>query len=97
MRKGLVSLFRSKSSTPTADAPKNDASASRSEVFWPNDFLVDDIPDARVWTYGYDADTIGGLFAANNKNSISQHGRDLAVRIERDIEDEVMPTHGKGE
>jgi hypothetical protein len=42
-----------------------------------------------VWTYGYNADVIGGLFQANNKNSISQHGRDLSVRLEREIDNEV--------
>jgi hypothetical protein len=42
-----------------------------------------------VWTYGYNADVIGGLFQSNNKNSVSQHGRDLAVRLEREIDNEV--------
>jgi hypothetical protein len=44
-----------------------------------------------VWTYGYNADVIGGLFQfqANNKNSISQHGRDLSVRLEREINNGV--------
>ncbi|KAI8966751.1 TPR-like protein [Daldinia sp. FL1419] len=54
-------------------------------VFWPRDYLVKDLPKARVWTYGYNADVIGEIFRANNKNSISQHGQDLRVRIERDI------------
>lgn len=42
-----------------------------------------------MWTYGYNADVIGGLFQANNKNSISQHGRDLSVRLEREIDNGV--------
>jgi hypothetical protein len=50
---------------------------------------VPDLPQARVWTYGYNADVIGGLFQANSKNNVSQHGRDLAVRLERDIDNEV--------
>lgn len=58
-------------------------------VYWPEEYLAPDIPRARVWTYGYDADVIGGLFQANNKNSISQHGRDLSVRLEREIDDRV--------
>jgi hypothetical protein len=50
-----------------------------------------------VWTYGYNADVIGGLFQANNKNSISQHGRDLSVRLEREIDNEVgcQPFYGE--
>jgi hypothetical protein len=42
-----------------------------------------------VWTYGYNADVIGGLFQANNKNSISQDGRDLSVRLELEIDNGV--------
>jgi hypothetical protein len=60
-----------------------------STVFWPEAYLAADIPQACVWTYGYNADVIGGLFQANNKNSISQHGRDLSVRLEREIDNKV--------
>ncbi len=42
-----------------------------------------------MWTYGYNADAIGGPFQANNKNSVSQHGRNLAVKIEREVDNEV--------
>ena len=59
-------------------------------LFWLEEFLTGDISDARVWTYGYNADVIGGLFQANNKNSVSQHGRDLAVKLGREIENEVI-------
>jgi hypothetical protein len=30
------------------------------------------------------------LFQANSKNSVSQHGRDLAVKLEREIENRVI-------
>lgn len=60
-------------------------------IFWPEEYLVPDIPQARIWTYGYNADVIG-LFQANSKNSVSQHGRDLAVRLEREIDNEVIYT-----
>jgi hypothetical protein len=61
-----------------------------STAFWPEEYLAVDIPQARVWTYGYNADVIGGLFQANNKNNISQHGRDLSVRLEREIDNAVQ-------
>ncbi|KAH0566370.1 hypothetical protein GP486_000228 [Trichoglossum hirsutum] len=54
-------------------------------LFWPNEYLTQDIPKARIWTYGYNADVIDSFFRANNNNSVSQHGRDLAIRIEREI------------
>ncbi|PVH91201.1 hypothetical protein DM02DRAFT_496642, partial [Periconia macrospinosa] len=40
-------------------------------------------------TYGYNADVIGGLFQANNKTSISQHGWDLFIILEREIENNI--------
>ncbi|KAK4197446.1 putative kinesin light chain [Triangularia verruculosa] len=79
--------LRSTSRTKRADdqnTGSGSTSSTSSNVFWPNDFLVDDLPEARVWTYGYNADVIG-FFQAGNKNSISQHGRDLSVEIERDV------------
>jgi hypothetical protein len=85
-RKHFKSLFKPKpSGSSTAD---QDTSEART-VFWPQDYLIEDIPEARVWTYGYNADVIGGLFQSNNQNSVSQHGRDLAVKAEREIENEV--------
>ncbi|KAK4160531.1 hypothetical protein QBC43DRAFT_113210 [Cladorrhinum sp. PSN259] len=90
----IKSLFKSKTSssastsatTSTSDNGTNEESLSK--LFWPDEYLTQDIPEARVWTYGYNADAIGGLFEANNKNSVSQHGRDFAVRIEREIQNE---------
>ena len=65
-------------------------------VFWPRDYSAQDLPQARVWTYGYDAGIISGVFQANNKNSVSQHGRDLAIKFERDIDNEVILCTAKG-
>lgn len=70
-------------------APQPTNSLPSARCYWPEQLLVQDVPNARVWTYGYNADVIGGLFQASNQNSISQHGRDLAVRLERDIDNEV--------
>jgi hypothetical protein len=68
---------------------------SSANVFWPEQYLAPDLPQARIWTYGYNADVIGGLFETNNKNSISQHGQDLAVKLERDIDNEVSPRRSR--
>jgi hypothetical protein len=88
-RKTFRSLFKAKSSISTTSSKKSEESSAPRQVFWPKEYLTHDIPQARIWTYGYNADVIGGLFQANNKNSVSQHGRDLAVRVEREIENEV--------
>ncbi|KAF3913118.1 hypothetical protein AA313_de0201855 [Arthrobotrys entomopaga] len=76
-----ISLFwRRKNKTDPTGVETLKPPAS-SEVFWPEEYLVPDIPQARIWTYGYNADVVGGLFQSNSKNSISQHGRDLADPI----------------
>jgi hypothetical protein len=61
---------------------------SQAEVYWPGDILSTDFADAIVWLYGYESD-VAGFFDAKSKNSISQHGQDLYVRLERDIDNEV--------
>ena len=87
------SLFGS--STPRAEgrSAHDSTSTQQEEVFWPQDYLAEDVPQARVWTCGYDADVIGGLFRASSKDSVSQHGRNLAIRLEREVEDEVIASY----
>lgn len=98
--KGVRSWFQrqNKSISTTTEESGNTPSQSPN-IFWPEQYLASDIPQTRVWTYGYNADVIGGLFQANNKNSVSQHGRDLAVRLERELEDDkpiVFIVHSLG-
>ena len=59
------------------------------KVFWPDEFLVEDLPDARIWTWGYDADAFSGFFKASNRNTVSQHSQDLQVQIEREVYNEA--------
>ncbi|KAF7529454.1 hypothetical protein G7054_g9838 [Neopestalotiopsis clavispora] len=100
---GIRTFFRV-SARPKAPRPtSHDSNTSTgrrgsSKIFWPRDYLAVDIPDARIWTYGYNADVIG-MFKANNQNSVSQHGQDLAVKFERDIDNEypvVFVAHSLG-
>ncbi|EMR66615.1 putative nb-arc and ankyrin domain protein [Eutypa lata UCREL1] len=87
--KSFKKLFRPKPSESTrAD---EDTDKDPDKVFWPRDYLLEDEPAAEVWTYGYDADVISGLFKAGNKNSVSQHGRDLAVKLDREIKNQASP------
>jgi hypothetical protein len=91
----LAALFKPKPSSSASSSVTNPpadnatSEAHPNKLFWPNEYLTQDIPDARVWTYGYNADAIGGLFQANNKDSVSQHGQDFAARVEREIRNEV--------
>jgi hypothetical protein len=93
-RRIVASAFKRKPSNSIV-VPTNENGTDK--VFWPSEYLTEDMPDATVWTYGYDADAISGFFEANNKNSISMHGRDLQVQLERDIDNEVASSASRGE
>ncbi|CAH0026249.1 unnamed protein product [Clonostachys rhizophaga] len=80
-RASIRSLLKSGKTTSTALSE----AGGQPKPFWPEEFLTRDLPDARIWTYGYNADVIQGMFRAGNQNSISQHGRDLSAQFERDV------------
>ena len=48
-------------------------------TFWPKDLLPKDIPEARIFTFGYDTD-IGALNCAST-NTIRDHGKALANHL----------------
>jgi hypothetical protein len=62
----------------------------RSGVCWPRDFLAADIPNARILTFGYDADVVG-LWDPAGMNGVSNHARDLlgALSHRRNQDDTV--------
>lgn len=89
VRQKIKSHFKPTTSSSESNSIQKDTSSRHQKIFWPKDYLANDLREARVWTYGYNADVIGGLFQANNKNSVSGHSRDLKVRLEREIDNEV--------
>jgi len=80
-------FFGSTSITKPPESPET--AATTQKVFWPRDYLACDLKEARVWTYGYNADALKGPFRASNQNSVLQHATDLAARLKRDIDNEV--------
>ncbi|KAJ5663921.1 hypothetical protein N7507_004652 [Penicillium longicatenatum] len=48
----------------------------QSKIFWPKQLLPRDLPNARIWTFGYDADIIGALKTASS-NTLRDHGKSL--------------------
>ncbi|CAK7230088.1 hypothetical protein SCUCBS95973_007455 [Sporothrix curviconia] len=68
--------------------PDEDTEFHSPSLFWPDEFLTKDIPDARIWTYGYDADVLR-FYKASNKNTVSQHGNDLALELEREFDNKT--------
>lgn len=56
-----------------------------SEPLWIRDFLPELVPNARIITYGYDADVVS-FFNKTNQNSVSDHASSLIddlIRIRR--------------
>ena len=49
-------------------------------VFWPQELLPSVTPDARIFTFGYDAD-VDGFFTSASKNTIYQHAQSLLSDI----------------
>ncbi|KAK6362595.1 hypothetical protein TWF730_000052 [Orbilia blumenaviensis] len=95
----LRSFFSPKKDEKRENGKVQTSTSTPSDIFWPEEYLVPDLPDALIWTYGYNADVIGGIFQANNQNSVSQHGRDFAVKLEREINNEgpiVFVAHSLG-
>ncbi|KAI0380177.1 hypothetical protein F5Y04DRAFT_257611 [Hypomontagnella monticulosa] len=96
--KGYASrVFRpkkaSRSSHSTADqlnSSNGTTNSQSSKVFWPKELLPLDISNARIYTYGYNADAIKGMFEAKNKNNIYQHALDMKAKLERLDNDEPM-------
>lgn len=88
-RQNLKPAFKSSARSSESDCTKDGTSARQGQLFWPHEYLVKDIPQARVWTYGYNADVVGDAFKGSNLKSVSQHGQDLALKLERDVDNEV--------
>lgn len=80
-----VSSKQNKSSSQ----PTQDEESQRNITFWPGDSLVGYVPRINVFTYGYNAEIVQGVFQANNRNSIFQHANDLMVKVERGLENTV--------
>ncbi|CAH0005086.1 unnamed protein product [Clonostachys byssicola] len=86
----LKTFFKRDKSRLRSDRSSPGPSSPQPRPFWPHEFMPHDIPEAMVWTYGYNSQVISGLFTPNNENSVFQHGRDLAGRFEREINNEAI-------
>ncbi|KAI1822513.1 hypothetical protein F4861DRAFT_385871 [Xylaria intraflava] len=90
--RAILRPHRDAQTPPGVGENNNDStrgSSTEHKVFWPRDYLLEDMPEAEVWTYGYNADVVEALFKANNRNSISQHAQDLYVKLERTIDNQM--------
>jgi hypothetical protein len=56
--------------------------AARKAVFWPQDLLPTTLPNARVYTYGYDSNIRHRLGTPANKSTVYDLGHDLLLSLE---------------
>ncbi|KAL8924084.1 MAG: hypothetical protein Q9208_004221 [Pyrenodesmia sp. 3 TL-2023] len=85
-RQKFKSRFKSTPPPSESSSTQGSTSSRQQEIFWPEDYLAKDIREARVWTYGYNADVIGGLFKANNQSSVSDSNKKPIETLEVDNE-----------
>ena len=81
---------QSKTSSHTGDGSESSAKPSTRDivtsVFWPQDLLADEIPNARLLTFGYSSAPLE-IFAAANRNNIKHYAQNLLGDLlgERDV------------
>lgn len=83
----------SSSSELTNDGPPKDAlpKGERPKTsFWPQDMLPLDIPNARILTYGYDADLFSDSRGTGGEiDGFTKHSRSLLVELESETQDDI--------
>ncbi|VUC32074.1 unnamed protein product [Clonostachys rosea] len=92
VQSGLRKLsWKSTKSTPADDDGKpviKDTAGSLDDdpepIFWPQDLLPDECPDARILVFGYDSKITKCLSGPTNKGSLFAHGRDLLFSLSRE-------------
>lgn len=78
---------RGLSSNPLSRTPSNvtmplatSSSSKRPQTFWPQDLLPSDIPNAKIYTYGYDADVVKKPFTKESDLSKDNEADNEAER-----------------
>lgn len=66
------------------DSPEGDRDPTLHGVFWPTDLLVQECPQSRIMSYGYDSDVTKFGRGAPNKSSTFSHGKDLMFALSRE-------------
>ena len=76
-----------------------DASSDSESIFWPEKLLPRDIPNARIFTYGYNTGVIGGLLKGPDMSNVSQHANDLMICLKSELRDKkpiIFVAHSLG-
>jgi hypothetical protein len=63
---------------------------AKEKLFWLRDLLPADFPDARILTFGYDANLTGSSSTgARAKLNFTQYAHELLITLDRELDDEV--------
>ncbi|KAJ5153991.1 uncharacterized protein N7500_009430 [Penicillium coprophilum] len=76
-----VAADRKRQEEAASSATQNEEIGATSGVFWPGDLLKEDLPQARIMTFGYNTNVQQGYHAVNQGNIFS-HARNLLYELE---------------
>ncbi|KAI1178974.1 hypothetical protein F4777DRAFT_593631 [Nemania sp. FL0916] len=74
--------------SPTISSTSSQTAQTLGSVFWPQDLLPERIPNANVFSFGYDAD-VGRFMDVTGSNCVHDHGRNLLNSLSNIIDDHV--------
>ncbi len=80
-RPSLFSRLKSTAGRRKSDPASHERDSVPKSVFWPRDLLSQSIPNARIITYGYNAD-VSTFLSKSADNSIFNIAQDLVTRLE---------------
>jgi hypothetical protein len=63
--------------------------AAEEDIFWPEDFLVEDCPGARIMTYGYNSVVTNFFGGAVNQDTFYNHASNLLLALDRKRREKV--------
>ena len=78
---------------------RGDTSNNPKSIFWPEQLLPTDIPNAKIFTYGYNTNVVGGLFRGPDMNNVSQHANDLLINLKSELRNKkpiIFVAHSMG-
>jgi len=75
-----TSLHGPETSRPSLTSLSQIAGLQPGEVFWPEEILPSVLPEARIFTWGYDAD-VDAFNTSVGHNTVEQHANDLLTDI----------------
>jgi hypothetical protein len=58
----------------------------KARIYWPRDLLRSDLADARIFSYGYDAD-VTSFWGQTSKNRLGEHAQNLLGDLVREREE----------